>query len=40
MFNSKEIKKELESNQKIVLSDSTITKKLKDMGYSYSVPTT
>ena len=39
MFNSKDIQKELESNHKIVLSDSSITKKLKDMGYSYSAPT-
>ena len=39
MFNSKDIQKELESNHKIVLSDSSITKKLKDMGYSYSALT-
>ena len=39
MFNSKDIQKELESNHKIVLSDSSITKKLKDMGYSYLAPT-
>ena len=35
MFNSKDIQKELESNHKIVLSDSSITKKLKGMRYSY-----
>ena len=29
----------MESNYKIVLSDSSIIKKLKDMGYSYSAPT-
>ena len=29
----------MESNHKIALSDSSITKKLKDMGYSYSAPT-
>ena len=40
MFNSKEIQKELESNQNIVLSDSSITKKLKDIEYSYLAPTT
>ena len=39
MFNSKDIQKELESNNKIILSDSSITKKMKDMGYSYSAPT-
>ena len=39
MFNSKDIQKELESNHKIVLSDSSIAKNLKDMGYLYSAPT-
>ena len=39
MFNSKDTQKELESNHKIVLSDSLIPKNLKDMGYSYSAPT-
>ena len=39
MFNSKDIQKEFKSSHKIVLSDSSITKKLKDMGYSYSAPT-
>ena len=39
MFDSKDIQKELESNHKIVLSDSSITKNLKDMEYSYSAPT-
>ena len=39
MFNSKYIQKELESNHKIVLSDSSKTKKLKDMGYSCSALT-
>ena len=39
MFNSKDIQKELESNHKIVLSDSSMITKLKDMGYSYSAPT-
>ena len=39
MFNSKDIQKELESNHEIVLSDSSIITKLKDMGYSYSAPT-
>ena len=33
MFNSKDTQKELESNHRIVLSDSLITKKLKDIGY-------
>ena len=33
MFYSNDIQKELESNHKIVLSDSSITNKLKDMGY-------
>ena len=36
MFNSKKIfKKKLESNHKIALSDSSITKKLKDMEYLF-----
>ena len=39
MFNSKDIQKELESNHEIVLSDSSMITKLKDMGYSYSAPT-
>ena len=39
MFNSKDNQKELESNHNIVLSDSSKTKKFKDMGYSYSAPT-
>ena len=39
MFNSKDIQKELESNHKIVLSDSSITKILKGMGCSHSAPT-
>ena len=39
MFNSKHIQKELESNHEIVLSDSSMIAKLKDMGYSYSAPT-
>ena len=39
MFNSKDIQKELESNHEIVLSDSSIIIKLKDMRYSYSAPT-
>ena len=39
MFNSKDIQKELESNHKIALSNSSIIKKLKDMEYSYSAPT-
>ena len=39
MFNSKDIQKELGSNHKIVLSDSSITKILKVMGCSHSAPT-
>ena len=39
MFNSKDIQKEVESNHEIVLSDSSIITKLKDMRYSYSAPT-
>ena len=39
MFNSKDIQKELESNHEIVLLDSSIITKLKDMGYSYSAQT-
>ena len=39
MSNSKDIQKELKSNHKTVLSDSSITKKLKDKGYLYSAPT-
>ena len=39
MFNSKDIQKELESNHEIVLSDTSIITKLKDMGYSHSAPT-
>ena len=39
MLNSKDIQKELDSNHEIVLSDSSIITKFKDMGYSYSAPT-
>ena len=39
MLDSEDIQKELDSNHNIVLSDSSITKNLKHIGYSYSVPT-